>query len=884
MKVLFAVNNDEISNAILKRYQKDFKEILSYKNVYYFNAILKELQKDKTYDRVVISEDLEPFANNNYDTIDKFLFDKLDSISDEATNAEGNDTQIILICTDRRNKSDNMLNKLFGIGVYSAIVGQDRSIEKVCELINKPRTKKEAKIYYKIEADNVNYHSENEDSVSETEVQNIIAHYKRLGKNEDKYVESFNNIVSQYTDIQLKIIIKYLPIGVRAVLEERSPKYQELVAFAPKQNLKGTYQKGKEEKINKKEEKIKVKMLDDEKNKIKITKPIVIPSGVNSSQVKRLIKQETKIDELDELEELEKLDELKEIDKLEEKNKISVEEKEFAVEEQKAENNDIIGETEQPVVEQKRGRGRPRKNPVPTETQQLDKPKKGRGRPRKNPIPQPDENEKESNEFVDLFNLDDNDTNNEIASKEQTVENEKEIDLFSLDNEETSNSVEKTANEDEKEIDLFDLDDDNDSDEELDLFGLNSDDDSDDELDLFGLNSENDTGKEEGIDLYSLDSDNIHKEEGIDLYRLDDNNMYEEEKDIKNDSIDLFGLDDDTEEETDEILETTSRDEIDLFNVDDDEKTSNYMNNTKAISDAQYKNMGYDFRGLLTKDKKVVTFIGTTKNGTSFVVNNAAHMLASMGISTAILDMTKSKNAYYMYTNNEEKLMQAAKESINKLKSGIADGVKINKNLTVYTSLPEEKENFEDVEAILNTLIKNYSVVLIDCDFDTPMGYFGASQEIYLVQSMDALTIQPLTAFLRNLQSKGLLKQEKIKIVINKEVKIKSASIKTLIGGISKYSDPSMTYMKDLFDKDKVNYCTIPFEIQNYIKYLDSTIDCAISLNGYTKTFIVALRQLCNMIYPLINRQTYSPRGEKYNDNFSNEMNDTLSKMKRKYQ
>ena len=83
MKVLFAVNNDDISEAIIKKYQKEYKEILSYKNVYYFNAILKELQKDKSYDRVVISEDLEPFANNNYDTIDKFLFEKLDNISDE---------------------------------------------------------------------------------------------------------------------------------------------------------------------------------------------------------------------------------------------------------------------------------------------------------------------------------------------------------------------------------------------------------------------------------------------------------------------------------------------------------------------------------------------------------------------------------------------------------------------------------------------------------------------------------------------------------------------------------------------------------------------------------------------------------------------------------
>ena len=76
MKVLFAVSNENISNSIVKKYQQMFKEIISYKNVYYFNAILKELQKDKTYDRIVISEDLEPFANNNYETIDNFIFEK----------------------------------------------------------------------------------------------------------------------------------------------------------------------------------------------------------------------------------------------------------------------------------------------------------------------------------------------------------------------------------------------------------------------------------------------------------------------------------------------------------------------------------------------------------------------------------------------------------------------------------------------------------------------------------------------------------------------------------------------------------------------------------------------------------------------------------------
>ena len=70
------------------------------------------------------------------------------------------------------------------------------------------------------------------DDVSEQEMQNILIHYKKLGKNEDRYADSFNNIAAQYTDQQLKIIIKCLPINVRAVLEAECPKYQELVTYA----------------------------------------------------------------------------------------------------------------------------------------------------------------------------------------------------------------------------------------------------------------------------------------------------------------------------------------------------------------------------------------------------------------------------------------------------------------------------------------------------------------------------------------------------------------------------------------------------------------------------------------------------------------------------
>lgn len=51
---------------------------------------------------------------------------------------------------------------------------------------------------------------------------------------------------------------------------------------------------------------------------------------------------------------------------------------------------------------------------------------------------------------------------------------------------------------------------------------------------------------------------------------------------------------------------------------------------------------------------------------------------------------------------------------------------------------------------------------MIDTDFLTPVGYFKQSQETYLVQTLDVLTIQPLTAFLRELKAKNILNEKKI--------------------------------------------------------------------------------------------------------------------------
>lgn len=742
MKVLFAVSNENISDSIVKKYQKDYKEIISYKNVYYFNAILKEIQRDKTYDRIVISEDLEPFANNDYEAIDRFIFDKLDSISDEATDNEGGDTPIILICSDRRAKSEQLLVKLFSIGVYSALLGQDRSIEEVCKLIRKPRTKKEAKIYYKIESEDAKYQEENEDTVSEVEIQNIRAHYKKLGKNEEAYVESFNNIASQYTDSQLRVIVKFLPLNVKAVLETNSPKYQSIMSFAGGSVAKQV------KKETKKEDAIKIDFIENQLNKPKMTKPVIVPSAVHSDSVTKLSRKTEKS----------QTNNANVTSSMENSINNNIQEKTT----QEVSLQDLLDE--ELVEAPKRGRGRPKKTIDPEqEENKAVTPKRGRGRPKK--IVEPVEEKEEVNP-VNLFDLDEEDENTILPG------------------------VEEVRNIEENILPGFDLEEE----------------------------------KEETI---------VRKESEYDQVNRD--NQYEE--------------------------------------------TNPY---NRGMIGQNNISQNVNIESLLSKDKKIVTFVGTSKNGTSFLVNNLAELFSSMGINTAILDVTKNKNSYYIYTKNEEELRKVAFSSMSNLENGIAQGIKVNNNLTVYTSLPAENEEVNP-ENILATLVKNYSLVLIDTDFDTPISYFANSQEIYLVQSMDILTIQPLTAFLRDLKSKNILLPEKLRVVINKETRIRGLNPKVIIGGMAFYNAPAMTFMTELFNKDSIKYTTIPFDEQTYSRYLEALVNCKISLNGYDKNFMQALKTLANMVYPLLSNK-YRPV-DNYNsrDTFSSQTNNVLEQMKKKF-
>lgn len=781
MKVLFAVNNENISTQIVKKYQKEYKEIISYKNMYYFNAIIKELQRDKSYDRIVISEDLEPFANNNYDAIDKFLFEKLDNISDEATGINGEDIPIILISSDRRTKSEPILVKLFGIGIYNVLLGQDRSPANVCSLLNKPRGKKEAKIYYKIESDEVNYKSESEENVSEAEIRNILNHYRRLGKDEDRYIESFNNIAAQYNDAQLRIITKFLPLNVKAVLEERSPKYQSVMTFGDTASTINTIKKQKEEGL-------KIGFLNNN-NSNRPVKPVIVPTAVKKVAIKKATNTSNPVNA--------KVEE-KIAQEIEETNEI--EEFEDIIEEPKAvqEVEPIIEEATQPV---KRGRGRPKKVVPVSEQPKEVTPKRGRGRPKK-------------------------------VVEETTLpgfeEIEKKVDT-TIKNEEQDMVLPGFDDIQEETTTLPGFDD---VKEETVLPGF---DDIQEETTLPGFDAINNDDMLPGFDRI----DNIPNMQGKSFEKT----SYGKSNEVEN---------------------------INHQAVTNYNETMNYVPNA-------------NISGLLSRDKKVVSFVGTTKNGTSFLVNNVAKCLSSMGIKTAILDLTTNRNSYYIYTKNEEQLRNIAFESIKKLRSGVTNGIPVDKNLDVYTALPGDKLPLNDIDGIISTLVQNYSAVLIDADFNTPAEYFGISQEIYIVQTMDILTIQPMTAFLRDLKAKEILKPEKIRIVVNKEIRVRGLTAKAIIGGLAFYNDPAMSFMTELFNKENVKYCIIPFEEDVCSRYLEGVMDCEISINGYSKNFNTKLKELANMVYPLLGNK-YKPMGDYGGNNkFSPNMNNTLEQMKNRY-
>ena len=587
MKVLFAVSNEKITEQVVAKYQVMYNELLSYKEVYYYNAIVKELEKNKDYNAIVIDESLESVSN---DKGDQYLLNNLDAITDIAVNNENTQIPIILICKADRQPAEEFLEKIYKIGIFNALILKDRKISKICEYINGPRNKKDAKKYYQIDVDDTEVVADTEtDSIAKTELKNILNYYAKLGNDTTKYSETFERIAEQYTDVELVYIIARFPENVKSVLMNENQRFRNLMNIDPN----------------------KLKQMEQAKKE----------------QEKQMAQQEVHV--------------------------------------------------QAPVQ----------------------------------------------------------------------------------------------------------------------------------------MQAQNDAKIEENAKIVS--------------------NQY------------------DIEEEQKEVVETPKvqiQPQVEQTAPKVEQKVEPKVNNNYSIpaNNMQMNNQ--------VNSKNVFSFVGTSKNGTSFLVNSLGILFSSIGINTAIVDLTKNKNDYYMCTNNEERLREIATLSIIKLEKGIAEGVQINKNLSVYTGLPTNDTNKLNSKMVIDTLKKNHTLVLLDCDFETNLEYYTYSNQIFTVQSLDVLTMQPLTIHLKKLKELGIISDSKISIILNKEVPVKGLTKKLMIGGLSMYNSPNMEERVELFNRDNVKVYSVPFDIQAYQKYLENIVHCKFEIAGYPKKFITELQLIAENIYPEITK------------------------------
>lgn len=629
MKVLFAVSNEKITEQVVAKYQVMFNELLSYKEVYYYNAIVKELEKNKDYNAIVIDESLESVSN---DKGDQYLLNNLDAITDIAVNNENTQIPIILICKADRQPAEEFLEKIYKIGIFNALILKDRKISKICEYINNPRNKKDAKKYYQINVDDTEVVADTEhDSIAKTELKNILNYYAKLGNDTSKYSETFERIAEQYTDVELVYIIARFPENVKNVLMSENQRFRNLMSIDPSKLQQMEQAKKQQEMVEK-------------------PKPVVHQEENANSFVQ---------------------------EKLEDIN--------VSIEPKQEENIHIV-----------------------------------------------------SNEY-------------DIEEKEEQAHENKNVAI--------------TPNIEPQKVEVN------------------------------NSNSINDIN--------------------VNTNPTNTNVNYNQNQNTNN------------------------------MNYNYVEQIPNMNRNM----DVQVQNMANQ-----VNSKNVFSFVGTSKNGTSFLVNSLAILFSSIGINTAIVDLTKNKNDYYMCTNNEDRLREIATLSIIKLEKGIAEGVQINKNLSVYTGLPTNDTNKLNSRAVIDTLKKNHTLILLDCDFETNLEYYTYSNQIFTVQSLDVLTMQPLTIHLKKLKELGIISDSKISVILNKEVPVKGLTKKLMIGGLSMYNSPNMEERVQLFNKDNVKVYSVPFDIQAYQKYLENIVHCKFEITGYPKKFITELQLIAENIYPEITK------------------------------
>ncbi len=267
---------------------------------------------------------------------------------------------------------------------------------------------------------------------------------------------------------------------------------------------------------------------------------------------------------------------------------------------------------------------------------------------------------------------------------------------------------------------------------------------------------------------------------------------------------------------------------------------------TKVVENEVVRNV-YE----IPKDyKKIVAFVGAPKVGTTFCINAIGTFFARNKVKTAIVDVTRKRDSFTIYTYDNEGKRNIAAESMKYASNGLNEPL-IYEKLSIYTAMPGEDRKTYNAGVLIDTIMQHNNVILLDTDFTTPVDYFRLCQEIYVVQDMDIININQLTIFLRQLKARGI-PMNKIKIIINKHVNC-ALTAKDILDGIATYTSYDLKMYDELFNSNSIPYFILPFNAENYKKYVEMVYKYSNKFASFSEDFRASLNKIINSIYPIGN-------------------------------
>ncbi len=810
MKVLFAIGNAAVSEEVKKQYYELYEEKLESKDVFYFKAILEEVKRDKSYDRIVIAEQLEPMQNNIVSTNDQIIFNNIDSITDEIDNSV-----IIFICSDNRTKSDSLMSRLYNIGIYNILMGDERQPRQLCSLLREPRNKREAKEYLR---SNPALGEESvvipDEGVDERELLNILNYFDRL-RTKEEYLNSFAGIVDQYNDEDLMVIVATLT----KKLEKRGPEIFEALKEDPRfSKYCGWVDKENTEPDS------KAGILGFLKGKKTF-------SGA-SNNLKKMIKSHRKDSDINPISE----DNKSQVDS----NSLSsegvrlaeIEEQERANQErERVQNDNLIAEQEAAIKAQQEAMMKAQQEAMMKAQQeemikaQQEAMMKAQQEAMQNAQQEAMQNaQQEAMQKAQQEAMQKAQQEAMQKAKQEAMQKAQQEAMQKAQQEAMQKAQQEAINNREQEELQSKLNNViSQSSQQNNGFSFQNNDDS-----FVFDTSTNQSGMQE------LTQEEILRAQQVESLRKQQEQIQKEREELRARQQELeAGV-------GGSIFSTNSSP---AGNFEEPIKTESQPN-TQGASD-------FDSLQIQKNYKKVVAFIGTNKVGTSFISNSIGTLLAQKGVKVAILDMTKTRGLYWFYGDETLKRRDIVSSCMTNLSNGIASPIHVGKNkgLALYTTIPggdEDNRKQYKHRSIVDTAKRSSDILIIDCDFTTPYEYLEQAQEIYIVVDFDLVKVQETVQFLKELKS-NQIDWSKLRVVVNNAVKSKINAKKIIKGALKYYNDPNMTYT-DEFEEIK-QYVEFELEPSNFANYIDSMENGNLNVDKYSLLMKRSLNDLVSMIY-----------------------------------